>query len=78
MSVLSDADPELPEIPPPLGEVDGCGRPDRRLRRMLRTVVPLAIAAAVLVTGISFAGGIGDAFRAVEAMDPGWLAVAPW
>jgi putative heme transporter len=76
MSVLSDADPELPEIPPPLGEVDGCGRPDSRLRRMLRTVVPLAIAAAVLVTGISFAGGIGDAFRAVEAMDPGWLAVA--
>ncbi len=53
---VPDADPELPAVPNPDGATDECVRPQGRLRRSARIVLPLLIGAGAISVGVSVAG----------------------
>jgi uncharacterized protein (TIRG00374 family) len=71
-----DADQDLPEVPPPLGDAGPCERPDTRLRRGLRIAVPLLIGAGVVFVLVVSVGDLSGALRVIRDMDPRLVGVA--
>jgi uncharacterized protein (TIRG00374 family) len=73
LSPAEDADPELPDVPEPIGPTNDCGRPVRRARRAFRTVLPMAIGAALIGVAVASGSSVSAAFRAIDQMDRTWL-----
>lgn len=73
---VPDADPDLPEVPDPETEVDACGRPAGRTRKVLRVAAPLLIAAAAVTVLATSAGDVDAMTRALRTVDPRLLAIA--
>ena len=66
---VPDADPDLPEVPEPQ-DTDDCGRPDGKVRKVLRVVVPLLIGAAAIAVVAGLAGDAGSMLSALRQVDP--------
>ena len=73
---LPDADPDLPDVPDPETEVDDCGRPAGRFRKVARVVVPFLIAGAAVTVVATSAGDVGAMTGALRTVDPRLVAFA--
>lgn len=72
---VPDADPGLPEVPDP-ADVDDCGRPDGRVRKVGRVLVPILIGGAAVVVVATSAGDLGAMGHALRTVDPRFVAIA--
>ena len=73
---VPDADPDLPSVPDPVGESDDCGRPDSRLRRASRIVVPLLIGVGAISAVVSMSGDSREMGAALARVQPSLVAAA--
>ncbi len=70
-----DADPALPAVPEPHAQTDERGRPNGRLWRLVRIVLPVLVGAGAISLVASVAGNGDELVRAIHRVQP-WLVAA--